>query len=193
MSLEQEIRFVLNRQPTRVSVPVTISALEMIRDKLKLTGTKCGCEEGECGACTILLDGISVNSCLVFAVECDGRELTTIEGLQTKEGLSKLQQAFVEKGAVQCGFCIPGMIMQGTHLLDKNPDMTVEEIKRGIEGNLCRCTGYKKVIEAIASALHGPAEPKPKSFTAETQRTQRESKALRDLGASAVDSLPRKP
>ena len=153
MSLEQEIKFVLNGKPTAVMAPVTMSTLEMIRDKLKLTGTKCGCEEGECGACTILVDGISVSSCLMFAVDCDGRELTTIEGLQTKEGLSALQQAFVDEGAVQCGFCIPGMIMQGTYLLNHNPQMTVEEIKRGIEGNLCRCTGYKKVIDAIAVAL----------------------------------------
>lgn len=156
MSLEHEIKFVLNGKPTTVTVPVTMSTLEMIRDKLKLTGTKCGCEEGECGACTVLVDGISVSSCVMFAVECDGRELTTIEGLQTKEGLSDLQQAFVNEGAVQCGFCIPGMIMQGTYLLNHNPEMTVEEIKRGIEGNLCRCTGYKKVIDAIAVALKKP-------------------------------------
>ncbi len=153
MSLEHEIRFVLNGKAANLRVPVTMSTLEMIRNELKLTGTKCGCEEGECGACTILVDGISVNSCLMFAVDCDGRELTTIEGLQTNTGLSKLQQSFVEQGAVQCGFCTPGMIMQGTYLLSKNPEMTVEEIKRGIEGNLCRCTGYKKVIDAIAKAL----------------------------------------
>jgi carbon-monoxide dehydrogenase small subunit len=157
MSLEHEIKFVLNGKPTTVEVPVTMSTLEMIRDKLKLTGTKCGCEEGECGACTVLVDGTSISSCVMFAVECDGRELTTIEGLQTKEGLSDLQQAFVDEGAVQCGFCIPGMIMQGTYLLNHNPEMTAEEIKRGIEGNLCRCTGYKKIIDAIAVALkHEP-------------------------------------
>lgn len=153
MSLEKEIRFVLNGTPTTAAVPVTMSALGMIRDRLKLTGTKSGCEEGECGACTILVDGTSVNACLMFAVDCDGRELVTIEGIRTADGLSPLQQLFVEDWAVQCGFCTPGMVMQGTYLLSQNPEMSVDEIKRGIEGNLCRCTGYKKVIDAIAGAL----------------------------------------
>jgi carbon-monoxide dehydrogenase small subunit len=153
MSLEKEIRFVLNGTPTTAAVPVTMSALGMIRDRLKLTGTKSGCEEGECGACTILVDGTSVNACLMFAVDCDGRELVTIEGIRTADGLSPLQQLFVEEWAIQCGFCTPGMVMQGTYLLSQNPEMSVEEIKRGIEGNLCRCTGYKKVIDAIAGAL----------------------------------------
>jgi carbon-monoxide dehydrogenase small subunit len=153
MSLEKEIRFVLNGTPTTAAVPVTMSALGMIRDRLKLTGTKSGCEEGECGACTILVDGTSVNACLMFAVDCDGRELVTIEGIRTADGLSPLQQLFVEDWAVQCGFCTPGMVVQGTYLLSQNSEMSVEEIKRGIEGNLCRCTGYKKVIDAIAGAL----------------------------------------
>ncbi len=153
MSLEKEIHFVLNGTPTTAAVPVTMSALAMIRDRLKLTGTKSGCEEGECGACTILVDGTSVNACLMFAVDCDGRELVTIEGIRTADGLSPLQQLFVEDWAVQCGFCTPGMVMQGTYLLSQNPEMSVEEIQRGIEGNLCRCTGYKKVIDAIAGAL----------------------------------------
>ena len=153
MSVEQEIRFVLNGKPTTVTVPVRMSTLSMIRERLKLTGTKHGCGEGECGACTILVDGISVNSCLMFAVECDSRELTTIEGLRSEKGLSSLQRAFVDEWAIQCGFCTPGMIMQGTYLLRRNPGMDVEAIKRGIEGNLCRCTGYKKVIDAIASLL----------------------------------------
>jgi len=143
----------LNGTPTTLDVPVTMSALAMIRDRLKLTGTKSGCEEGECGACTILIDGTSVNACLMFAVDCDGREIVTIEGIRTADGLSPLQQLFVEDWAVQCGFCTPGMVMQGTYLLSRNPEMRVEEIQRGIEGNLCRCTGYKKVIDAIAGAL----------------------------------------
>ena len=154
MSLEKEIHFRVNGNLTSVEVPVTMNALAMIRDRLKLTGTKRGCEEGECGSCTILVDGVSVNACLMFAVDCDGRDLTTIEGIRTAEGLSPLQQLFVEEWAVQCGFCTPGMVMQGTYLLSQNREMSVEDIKRGIEGNLCRCTGYKKVIAAIAGALH---------------------------------------
>jgi len=154
MSVKQAISFTLNGSAVHVDVPVDMDTLTMIRDVLGLTGTKLGCGEGECGACTILVDGASVNACLMFAVDCDGREITTIEGLRTAEGLDVLQRAFVEHGAVQCGFCTPGLVMQGTYLLGRNPAMTVEDIKRGIEGNLCRCTGYKKVIDAIASAVH---------------------------------------
>jgi len=153
MSIKQAIRFTLNGKPTTAEVDVTLDTLTLLRDVLGLTGTKLGCGEGECGACTILVDGLSVNSCLMFAVDCDGRDITTIEGVRTEEGMSILQQEFVNHGAVQCGFCTPGLVMQGVYLLEKNPDLTVEEIKRGIEGNLCRCTGYKKVIDAIASAV----------------------------------------
>ncbi|MFH1844756.1 MAG: (2Fe-2S)-binding protein [bacterium] len=154
MSCKQHISFRLNGQTVAVDVPLQMDSLTMLRELFDLTGTKLGCGEGECGACTILVDGISQNSCLMFAVDCDGREVTTIEGLLTEEGLNILQQEFVAKGAVQCGFCTSGMIVQGIHLLHQNRDLTVTEIKRGIEGNLCRCTGYGKVIEAIASAVH---------------------------------------
>jgi carbon-monoxide dehydrogenase small subunit len=152
MSLQQEIEFTLNGVPTRVRVPVHMSALDMIRGVVGLTGTKYGCGEGECGACTILLDGVSVNSCLLFAVDCDGRNLTTIEGLADDPIGQKLEKAFVEAGAVQCGFCTPGMVMQSRELLAKNPHPTREEIQRGIEGNLCRCTGYVKIVDAVAAA-----------------------------------------
>jgi len=154
MSCRQRINFTLNGRPAEVDVPVDMSTLSMLRDEFELTGTKHGCGEGECGACTILVDGRSANSCLMFAVDCDGREVTTIEGLLTDEGLSILQREFVSQGAAQCGFCTPGMIMQGTYLLNRNRDLTVDEIKRGIEGNLCRCTGYRKIIGAIATAIH---------------------------------------
>jgi len=153
MSIKQAISFTLNGKPTTAEVEVTMDTLTMLRDVLGLTGTKLGCGEGECGACTILVDGLAVNACLMFAVDCDGRKVTTIEGVRTAEGMHVLQEEFVNHGAVQCGFCTPGLVMQGIHLLEKNPDLTEEEIRRGIEGNLCRCTGYKKVIDAIASAV----------------------------------------
>ena len=153
MSFKKEISFTLNGQPTTVSIPVHLDTLSMLREVLHLTGTKLGCGEGECGACTILVDNVATNACIMFAVDCDGREIATIEGIQTDEGLDILQQEFVEKGAVQCGFCTPGLVMQGTAMLRENPTMTEAEIKRGFEGNLCRCTGYKKVIDACASAL----------------------------------------
>ena len=152
MSLEQKIELVLNGRKTEVSVPVSMSALTLLRDVLELTGTKRGCDEGECGACTILVDGVSMNACLLFAVDCDGRAVTTIEGLATVDGLSPLQRLFVEKWAVQCGFCTPGMIVQGAYLLSRKGDLSPDEIERGIEGNLCRCTGYRKIVEAIREA-----------------------------------------
>lgn len=152
MSLQQEISFTLNGVPTRVSVPVTMSALDMIRNVVGLTGTKYGCGEGECGACTVMIDGVAMNSCLLFAVDCDGRNVTTIEGMAEDPMGQRIEKAFVEAGAVQCGFCTPGMVMQSHQLLTRNPHPTREEIQRGIEGNLCRCTGYVKIIDAIESA-----------------------------------------
>ncbi len=153
MSLKQEISFTLNGAPVTVSVPAQMNTLSMLREKLRLTGTKLGCGEGECGACTIIVDNVATNACIMFAVDCDGRDITTIEGIHTKEGLDVLQQEFVAKGAVQCGFCTPGLVMQGTAMLRENSEMTEAEVKRGLEGNICRCTGYKKVIDACASAL----------------------------------------
>ena len=126
--------------------------LETLRENLKITGTKEGCGEGECGACTVLLDSKPVNSCLVLAVEADGAEIVTIEGLSDNGNVDPIQEAFIEKGAVQCGFCTPGFIMSAKALLDQNPQPTVEEIKHGITGNLCRCTGYKQIIDAIQDA-----------------------------------------
>jgi len=152
MSLRREIAFTLNGTPRRASVPVTMSALSMLRDELGLTGTKYGCGEGECGACTIIVDGEAVNACLMFAVDCDGRTLSTIEGVAAKPIGARLRDAFVAHGAVQCGFCTPGMMVQASALLDRNPHPTREQIRRGIEGNLCRCTGYVKIVDAIEAA-----------------------------------------
>jgi carbon-monoxide dehydrogenase small subunit len=150
MSLDHAIAFTVNGVPKSLAVPVDMSALAMIRDVLGLTGTKYACGEGECGACTILVDGRSICSCLMFAVDCDGREIATIEGLASDEATAGLVDAFSRHGAVQCGFCSPGMIVQAKYLLDKDPHPDRAAIKRGIEGNLCRCTGYVKIIDAIA-------------------------------------------
>ncbi len=151
MSLETEIKFTLNGRPVAVRVPATMKTLTMLREVLGLTGTKYACGEGECGACTVKVDGKTLNSCLMHAVDCDGRELVTIEGLKTPEGMNPMQQAFVDHGAVQCGFCMPGMIMQADYLVGENPSLTRAEAQRGLEGNLCRCTGYTKVLDAVAS------------------------------------------
>ncbi len=151
MSLNHDIEFTLNGVKKRASVRVDMSALDMLREVIGLTGTKYGCGEGECGACTILVDGLSLNSCLLFAVDCHGREVVTIEGLAADPKADALRAAFVEHGAVQCGYCTPGMVMQASHLLATHPHPDAETIKRGIEGNLCRCTGYTKIVEAIAS------------------------------------------
>lgn len=151
MSLKTEISFELNGRPVTATVPVTMNTLTMLRDVLDLTGTKYACGEGECGACTIRLDGKTINSCLMYAVDCDGREVVTIEGLKTGETLHPMQQAFVDHGAIQCGFCMPGMIMQADYLVEDNPGLNREQIRRGLEGNVCRCTGYTKVLDAVAS------------------------------------------
>jgi aerobic carbon-monoxide dehydrogenase small subunit len=151
MSPKIEIDFTLNGIRKSATVRTDMSALDMLRDVIGLSGTKYGCGEGECGACTVLLDGVSVNACLLFAVDCQDRTLVTIEGLAADPRAAALRSAFVEHGAVQCGFCTPGMVMQASHLLDTQPAAGIDAIKRGIEGNLCRCTGYKKIVEAIAS------------------------------------------
>jgi carbon-monoxide dehydrogenase small subunit len=128
--------------------------LDVIRDGLGLTGTKCGCNKGECGACTVLMNGKSILSCLTLAVSAQGQEILTIEGLSKDQKLHPIQQSFVEHGAIQCGFCSPGMIMSAKALLDSNARPTEEEIRAGINGNLCRCTGYAKIVEAIMAAAN---------------------------------------
>jgi carbon-monoxide dehydrogenase small subunit len=146
------ITITVNGTPRRLDVPTHRSLLETLRDQLNLTGTKECCAEGECGACTVLLSGRAVNSCLVLAVECDGEHVVTIEGLSGEGRLDSVQQAFVETGAVQCGFCIPGMIVAARYLLSTNPQPSEDEIKEGLAGNLCRCAGYSRIIDAVALA-----------------------------------------
>ena len=152
---EVNITRTVNGEKRHVSVAPGLSVLNMLRDKLDLTGAKLVCGEGECGACTVIVDGTSVNSCLMYAVELDGREVTTVEGLQKSEKLDPVQQAFVDKGAIQCGYCTPGMVMQTTHLLKQTGKPTEEQIRRGLEGNVCRCTGYTKIFEAVNQAAEG--------------------------------------
>lgn len=146
---KKKIHFMLNEQQTQVEVEPAVLLVDMLRNQLGLTGTKIGCGEGDCGACTVLLDGKSVNSCLILAVQIDGRELLTVEGLGTYDKLHPLQEAFIAAGAVQCGFCTPGMLLSAKSLLDNNPQPTRKQIARHISGNLCRCTGYAKIIDAI--------------------------------------------
>jgi len=149
--MKQIIRLVVNGDPYELAVAPWRTLVDVLREDLRLTGTKKGCGDGDCGACTVLLDGRSVNSCLVLAVEADGREVVTVEGL-ARGKLHPVQQAFVEKGAIQCGFCTPGMELAAVNLLSHNPDPTEEEIRAGLSGNLCRCTGYAKIVEAIRDA-----------------------------------------
>ena len=146
------ITLTVNGTVRTIDVQTHHTLLEVLRDQLNLTGTKECCAEGECGACTVLLNGRAVNSCLVLAVECDGEDVATIEGLAGTDSSIPLQQAFVESGAVQCGFCIPGMIVAATYLLSTNPIPSEDEIKEGLAGNLCRCAGYSRIIEAVALA-----------------------------------------
>lgn len=147
------IELTINGYPRLAKVNGSTTLLQLLRDQLRLTGSKDGCGEGDCGACTVLMDGQAVKSCLVLAAQAAGREIITIEGLTDPYGgPHPLQQAFVETGAVQCGYCIPGMLMMAKALLDANPQPTREEIRRGLSGNLCRCTGYTKIIAAVELA-----------------------------------------
>jgi len=154
----KQIRLMVNGESHELSVPPWRTLLEVIREDLGLTGTKEGCSLGECGACTVIMDGRAVNSCLVLAAEADGKQIVTIEGLADGDKLHPIQQAFVEHGGLQCGFCTPGMIMSAKALLDETPTPTEEEIRRGIAGNLCRCTGYTKIIESIKAAAGNTEE-----------------------------------
>lgn len=148
----KRITFTLNGKKQEFDVPVEWTLLRLLREGLHLTGTKCSCAEGECGACTVILDKEAVTSCIVMAVDVDGHEVTTIEGLEQDGHLHPLQEAFIAVGAIQCGYCTPGMIMSAKALLDKNPHPTEEEIRVGMSGNLCRCTGYDKILKAIQLA-----------------------------------------
>lgn len=146
------IQLTVNDELEQVDVPSNMTLLAMLREKLALTGTKNGCTAGECGACTVLVNGAPVNSCMILAVECNGATITTVEGLPQDGKLDPIQDALIAAGGVQCGFCIPGVLISSRALLDRNPNPTDEEIRLALVGNLCRCTGYVRIIEAVKQA-----------------------------------------
>ena len=147
--MEYRVKFYVNDAPVELTVPANRTLLSVLRDDLALTGTKEGCGAGECGACTVIMDGLAVNACLILAPELKGKHIETVEGLAKGDQLSPLQESFIEHMALQCGFCTPGMLMSAESLLRENPHPTREEIATAMSGNLCRCTGYKKIVEAI--------------------------------------------
>ena len=149
---EHSITITVNGEQERLSVAASMTLLDLLRQKLVLTGTKNGCSAGECGACTVLMDGEPVNACLVLAVEADGAEVVTVEGLVHDGQLDAIQQEFMDQGAVQCGFCTPGMLISARALLNRTPRPTEEQIREALVGNLCRCTGYTRIVQAIQKA-----------------------------------------
>ncbi len=152
---KQTIRLRVNSEDYELAVAPNRTLLETLRDDLGLTGAKEGCQDGTCGSCTVLFDGKAVRSCLILVAEAEGKEIVTIEGLAKEDELHPIQEAFVNYGGVQCGFCTPGMILAAKALLDTNPDPSEEEVRRAISGNLCRCTGYRKIVKSVMAAAQG--------------------------------------
>lgn len=149
----KKISMIVNDKPYTLEIDVKESLLEVLRNRLQFTGVKQGCSVGECGACTVIIDGTPVNSCIYLGIWADGKKITTIEGVSKDGKLSKVQQAFVDEGAVQCGFCTPGLVLTTTALVESGRKYTDEEIKREISGHLCRCTGYQKIYKAVKKSL----------------------------------------
>jgi carbon-monoxide dehydrogenase small subunit len=149
---EQLVKFIVNEKTYEVQIEPRMTLLDVLRDKLNLTGTKLSCGEGECGACTVLIEGKPVLSCLTLAMTAKEKNITTIEGLSKGPNLHPIQRAFIDKGAIQCGYCTPGMVMSTKALLDRNNNPTRQEVKEALAGNLCRCTGYVKIVDAVIDA-----------------------------------------
>jgi len=156
--MKQEIILKVNGVNYKVDIEPQRTLVEVLRETLGLTGTKKSCNEGECGACTVLMDGKPATSCLVLSLDAQGKEITTIEGLSQGEKLHPIQEAFLKHGAIQCGFCTPGMVMSAKAFLDENPEPTAAEVRKGISGNLCRCTGYQQIVDAIVAASKAVAK-----------------------------------
>jgi len=150
-----KLKLQINGEETETEAKETALLLDVLRENLEMTGTKRGCETSHCGACTVMLDGMAVHSCVVLAVRCEGKEITTVEGLGEGGELNELQRQFLKHGGVQCGYCTPGMLMAATALLRRNPRPSLEEIKIGLDGNLCRCTGYTGIFDAIQACAQG--------------------------------------
>ena len=150
-----KVRIVVNNRLYEQWIPPYRTLLEFLRDELLLTGVKCGCDDTNCGACTVLLNGEAVKSCSMLAAQADKCRVTTIEGLETEDGLHPLQQSFIDHFAIQCGYCTPGMILTSKAILDKNPKATEDELREGLHGNVCRCTGYTKIMEALLAVVDG--------------------------------------
>ena len=150
--MEHLINLKINGEPYEVSIKPNMTLLDFLRDEIGLTGTKKGCDTGQCGACTVLLDGKPINSCLVLAADANGKEILTVEGLNRDGQLHPLQETFIQEGAVQCGYCTSGMLLSAKALLDENPVPGEEEVKKAIAGNLCRCTGYVRIVKAVLMA-----------------------------------------
>lgn len=153
--MKRQLRLVVNGQPYELYVKPKTLLVEALRDHLGLTGTKRGCNSGSCGACTVILDGMAVKSCSILALQADGGEVLTVEGLASGGELHPLQEAFLDHGAFQCGFCTAGMLMSSKAMLDETPEPTKEQIKEGIHGNICRCTGYNSIIRAVTAVVNG--------------------------------------
>ena len=151
--MEYKLNFSVNSQPVKIEVEPHLTLLEVLRDHLALIGTKEGCSTGDCGACTVLIDGKPVCSCLMLAVEAEGQEITTVEGLAPDDELHPVQETFIANGGLQCGFCTPGFLMSSVALLAQNPHPTEKEIREALAGNLCRCTGYDKIVQAVQAAV----------------------------------------
>ncbi len=152
MSDTLHVTIKVNERSVALDVPLTETLLTSLRDRLQLTGAKRGCNQGVCGACTVMLDGVAVRACLSLTANCEGQSVLTIEGAGADRAIAALQDAFIEAGALQCGFCTPGQLIAARALLEQNPDPTVEDVQKGMSGNLCRCTGYNKIIDAVRTA-----------------------------------------